>query len=153
MLCDLPLLLGHLRIYSCKNMANSSLHSFCCIGRETQAWSPVLLTSLETDKRANRAGHNSIYWYHCLETDEAFESIHGNCHGLLYCSLGLSLGANATPSARLRSHIATGGTAKCVSDLLSSAGKEVTSYNMVVEIKSLNGRKNLKSPVYSQLIV
>ena len=49
--------------------------------------------------------------------------------------------------------LATGGTAKCVSDLLSSAGKEVTSYNMVVEIKSLNGRKNLKSPVYSQLIV
>ncbi len=49
--------------------------------------------------------------------------------------------------------LATGGTAKCVSDLLSSAGKEVTSYNMVVEIKSLNGRNNLKSPVYSQLIV
>jgi len=49
--------------------------------------------------------------------------------------------------------LATGGTAKCVSDLLTSAGKEVTSYNMVVEIKSLNGRKNLKSPVYSQLLV
>jgi len=49
--------------------------------------------------------------------------------------------------------LATGGTAKCVSDLILSAGKKVTSYNMVVEIKSLNGRKALKSPVCSQLQV
>tara|TARA_B100000212_G_C27141480_1_gene433534 strand:- start:107 stop:619 length:513 start_codon:yes stop_codon:yes gene_type:complete len=49
--------------------------------------------------------------------------------------------------------LATGGTAKCVSDILLSVGKEVTGYTMVVEIKSLNGRNNLKSPVKSQLVV
>ena len=47
--------------------------------------------------------------------------------------------------------LATGGTARCVSDIIISAGKEVTSYNMVVEIKSLNGRKNLDGPVISQV--
>ena len=47
--------------------------------------------------------------------------------------------------------LATGGTARCVSDIILSAGKEVTSYNMVVEIKSLNGRKNLDGPVNSQV--
>ena len=49
--------------------------------------------------------------------------------------------------------LATGGTAKCASDLISSAGKEVVGYSMVVEIKSLNGRKNLLGPVNSQLLV
>ena len=49
--------------------------------------------------------------------------------------------------------LATGGTAKCISDLISSAGKEVAGYCMVVEIKSLNGRNKLKSPVNSQLLV
>ena len=49
--------------------------------------------------------------------------------------------------------LATGGTAKCATDLLSSAGKEVVGYSMVVEIKSLNGRKNLLGPVNSQLLV
>ena len=49
--------------------------------------------------------------------------------------------------------LATGGTAKCVSELLFSAGKKVSGYSMVIELKSLNGRKNLKSPVSSQLII
>ena len=49
--------------------------------------------------------------------------------------------------------LATGGPAKCVSDLLLSEGKEVTGYNMVIEIKSLNGRSKLLSPVVSQLII
>ena len=49
--------------------------------------------------------------------------------------------------------LATGGTAKCVSDLIYSAGKKVTGYSMVVELKQLNGRKNLKEPVNSQLLV
>ena len=49
--------------------------------------------------------------------------------------------------------LATGGTAQCVSDLIISAGKEVVGYSMVVEIKSLNGRKNLKGPVNSQLLI
>ena len=49
--------------------------------------------------------------------------------------------------------LATGGTAKCVTDLIMSAGKRIVGYNMVVEIKSLNGRKKLKAPVNSQLLV
>ena len=49
--------------------------------------------------------------------------------------------------------LATGGTAKCVSDILLSVGKKVTGYSMVVEIQSLNGRKNLASPVRSQLLI
>ena len=49
--------------------------------------------------------------------------------------------------------LATGGTAKCASDLLLSAGKEVVGYSMVVEIKSLNGRKKLNGQVNSQLLV
>ena len=49
--------------------------------------------------------------------------------------------------------LATGGTAKCASDLIISAGKEVVGFCMVVEIKSLSGRKQLDSPVNSQLLV
>ena len=49
--------------------------------------------------------------------------------------------------------LATGGTAKCVSDLISSTGKEIIGYSMVVEIKSLRGRENLESPVNSQLLI
>ena len=47
--------------------------------------------------------------------------------------------------------LATGGTARCVTDLVFSAGKEITGYSMVIEIESLNGRKSLKRPVKSQL--
>mgnify|MGYP001228612308 FL=1 len=49
--------------------------------------------------------------------------------------------------------LATGGTAKCASDLILSAGKEVVGFCMVVEIKSLSGRKQLDRPVNSQLLV
>ena len=49
--------------------------------------------------------------------------------------------------------LATGGTAKCVSDLLLSANKEITGYSIVVELKQLNGRKKLIGPVNSQLLV
>ena len=49
--------------------------------------------------------------------------------------------------------LATGGTAKCVSDLVLSAGKEIVGYSMVIEIESLNGRNNLVGPVNSQVII
>ena len=49
--------------------------------------------------------------------------------------------------------LATGGTAKCASDILISAGKTVLGFSMVLELKSLNGRDNLQSPVVSQLLV
>ena len=49
--------------------------------------------------------------------------------------------------------LATGGTAKCVSELLLSEGKNITGYNVVIEIKSLNGRENLLESVNSQIII
>ena len=49
--------------------------------------------------------------------------------------------------------LATGGTARCVSDLILSAGKKVEGYSMVVEIKTLNGRNNLLGPVNSQILI
>ena len=49
--------------------------------------------------------------------------------------------------------LATGGTAKCVADLLSAEGKKIVGYSMVIEIENLNGRKDLMSPVNSQLII
>ena len=49
--------------------------------------------------------------------------------------------------------LATGGTAKCVSEMLNDAGKEIIGYSVVVEIESLNGRKKLSEPVVSQLIL
>ena len=49
--------------------------------------------------------------------------------------------------------LATGGTVKCVSDMLNDAGKEINGYSVVVEIESLNGRKKLNKPVESQLIL
>ena len=47
--------------------------------------------------------------------------------------------------------LATGGTAKCASDLILSVGKQITGYSMVIEIESLNGRDKLKNPVNSQI--
>ena len=49
--------------------------------------------------------------------------------------------------------LATGGTAKCVSDLLLSERKEITGYSMVLEIEKLGGRQKLDYPVTSQLII
>ena len=49
--------------------------------------------------------------------------------------------------------LATGGTAKCVSDLLLSEGKDISGYSMVVELRTLNGRNKLVGPVRSQLII
>ena len=49
--------------------------------------------------------------------------------------------------------LATGGTARCVSDLILSAGKEITGYSMVVELRKLNGREKLLGPVNSQLLI
>ena len=49
--------------------------------------------------------------------------------------------------------LATGGTAKCVAELLTSIGKDVIGYSVVLEIESLNGRDLLQGPVNSQLLI
>ena len=47
--------------------------------------------------------------------------------------------------------IATGGTAKCVLDLLESEGKIIVGLNVVIELTSLDAKKNLRCPVYSEI--
>ncbi len=45
--------------------------------------------------------------------------------------------------------IASGGTAKCVGDLLHEQNKEILSLIVIVELISLKGRENLEFPVNS----
>ena len=47
--------------------------------------------------------------------------------------------------------LATGGTAKCVGDLLKSEGKEILALIVIINLKFLKGEENLSFPVYSQL--
>lgn len=47
--------------------------------------------------------------------------------------------------------LATGGTAKCVGEILLEEGKEILSLIVIVELLSLKGRDNLKFPVHSQV--
>ena len=47
--------------------------------------------------------------------------------------------------------IATGGTAKCVFDLLKSERKIIVGLNVVIELTSLEGKKDLQCPVYSEI--
>ena len=48
--------------------------------------------------------------------------------------------------------LATGGTAKSVSEILLSQGKEVLGLSVVVELGELNGREKLGFPVISQIV-
>lgn len=47
--------------------------------------------------------------------------------------------------------LATGGTAKCISDLLESNNKKVLALLVVIELESLLGRNKFKFPVHSLL--
>ncbi len=47
--------------------------------------------------------------------------------------------------------LATGGTAKCIFDLLSSKNKNVLGLNVVVELSGLGGKKMLDCPVYPEI--
>ena len=47
--------------------------------------------------------------------------------------------------------LATGGTVKCVSDILKESGKEISGLSVVIELKNLNGRSSFTFPVDSQL--
>ena len=48
--------------------------------------------------------------------------------------------------------LATGGTAKCVADLLTKQQKEVLSLIVIIELRELKGREILNFPVHSQVI-
>jgi len=49
--------------------------------------------------------------------------------------------------------LATGGTVKCVSDLLNNYNKKVEGLLVVVELSKLNGRSGLDFPVNSTIII
>ena len=47
--------------------------------------------------------------------------------------------------------LATGGTAKCVSDMLKSKNKEVLALSVIIELSFLKGANNLDFPVFSEI--
>ena len=47
--------------------------------------------------------------------------------------------------------LATGGTAKCVSDMLVSRNKKILALSVIIELSFLKGAKNLNFPVYSEV--
>ena len=47
--------------------------------------------------------------------------------------------------------LATGGTVKCVSDILKSAGKEISGLSVVIELLELNGKTTFDFPTRSQV--
>ena len=49
--------------------------------------------------------------------------------------------------------LATGGTVKCVSEILKDFNKEVSGLSVVIELGELQGRGKFKFPVESQLLI
>ena len=49
--------------------------------------------------------------------------------------------------------LATGGTVKCVSEMLKDLNKEVSGLSVVVELEDLKGRDKFKFPVETQLLI
>ena len=47
--------------------------------------------------------------------------------------------------------LATGGTAKCVGDMLKSKNKEILALSVIIELSFLNGAKKLDFPLYSEV--
>ena len=47
--------------------------------------------------------------------------------------------------------LATGGTAKCVIDMLQSKNKEILALSVIIELTELRGKDNLDIPVYSEV--
>ena len=47
--------------------------------------------------------------------------------------------------------LATGGTAKCVQDMLKTKNKQILALSVIIELSFLNGSKNLDMPVFSEV--
>lgn len=47
--------------------------------------------------------------------------------------------------------LATGGTAKCVCDILSKKDKKILALSVIIELTALNGAKNINVPTYSEV--
>ena len=48
--------------------------------------------------------------------------------------------------------LATGGTVKCISNLIQESGKKILGLSIVVELKELKARETIPFPVESQII-
>ena len=48
--------------------------------------------------------------------------------------------------------LATGGTVKCVSDMLKESGKDIAGLSVIVELAQLNAKASIPFPVESQII-
>ena len=49
--------------------------------------------------------------------------------------------------------LATGGTIKCVSEMLKDSGKEISGLSVVIELGELDGRNKFKFPVESNIVL
>ena len=47
--------------------------------------------------------------------------------------------------------LATGGTASCVSEMLTKENKIILALSVIIELTELNGKENLNMPVYSEV--
>ncbi len=76
-------------------------------------------------------------------------------YGLEYGKDTLSLQESAISRYRnfviIDDLLATGGTAKCVSDILTSKGKSILALNVVIELLQLSGSSNLGFPVFAEI--
>lgn len=74
-------------------------------------------------------------------------------YNLEYGSNSLSIQKNALEKfesfAIVDDLLATGGTAKCVIDILRDLNKKIEGLSVLIELKELNGRDNLEIPVNS----
>ena len=65
-------------------------------------------------------------------------------------SLQLSSIYNFKSFAIVDDLLATGGTAKCITDLLKMQNKDILGLNVVIELSKLKGRDFLNCPVISE---
>lgn len=76
-------------------------------------------------------------------------------YGLEYGSDTLSIQESAIKSLQkfviVDDLLATGGTAKCIYDILKTQQKEILALSVVVELPFLKGSEKLKFPVYSEV--
>ena len=81
---------------------------------------------------------------------------------LIECKYGLEYGTDSLSiqNSSLNSHkrfvivddlLATGGTAKCVSEMLKSKNKDILALSVIIELTELKGCENLDMPVYSEV--
>lgn len=84
---------------------------------------------------------------------ELIQQDYGLEYGKDSLSIQISAIANYNNFVIIDDLLATGGTAKCVCDLLTSQDKAITGLNVVIELTALKGRNNLNCEVFSELLL